>query len=184
MLYQPGALSLRRCCIGEWVKSALEVLVIIFLMNLFFPRYYVDGQSMDPGLHTADRLFASSIDVLMHQIPRGAVVVLSSPRDGASVVKRVVGLPGERVEVRDGVVTVNGVALHEPYIKEAPRYAGMWQLGSDEYFVLGDNRNHSLDSADYGPVSFSHIHGVVKFRFWPLNQLSTFPLPEYSVKTP
>lgn len=182
MLYQPY----RTKRTFFWHKAAADVtravlpsLVILALMNLFFPRYYVLGHSMDPQLHPEDRLFATSIDVMTRSISRGAVVTLSSPRDGESVIKRVIGLPGEMVEISGGQVYINGVPLYEDYINEKPTYSGEWVLGTDEYFVLGDNRNHSLDSADYGPVPYNLIHGVVKFRFWPIGDFEVFDVPDY-----
>jgi len=135
---------------------------------------------MEPGLHERDRLFVSNLDVMTaDQLTRGQVVVLSSPVDGTVVVKRIIGLPGETIEVREGTVYINGEALDEPYVNEAPRYSGTWTLGVDQYFVLGDNRNQSYDSADYGAVSRDHMQGVVKLRLWPLDALGGFSVPEY-----
>lgn len=163
----------------EWVKPLLVVVVVVSLMNLVFPRYAVHGHSMEPSLHESDRLFVSNLDALNRQFTRGEVVVLTSPYDGENVVKRVIGLPGETVAVRDGVVYINDEPLNEPYINEAPRYSGQWVVPEGHYFIMGDNRNHSLDSADYGPVSADAITGVVKFRFLPLDQLSWFGSQDY-----
>ncbi len=188
MLYQPGERPPSqpaprinwRDLYNEWLKPFLITLVLIAIINLFFPRYEVLGHSMEPGLHERDRLFVSNLDVMTtDRLERGQVVVLSSPVDGTIVVKRIIGLPGETVEVRAGQVYVNGEALDEPYINEAPRYHGEWTLGAEEYFVLGDNRNHSYDSADYGAVSRDHIQGVVKLRLWPLDALGGFAAPDY-----
>ncbi|MBI5666827.1 MAG: signal peptidase I [Chloroflexi bacterium] len=184
MLYRPGPLFTPETAsllvaAGEWVKTILVGVVLVVVINLFFPRYVVDGRSMEPQLHSWDLLFATSLDVMTNQLQRGDVVALISPRDGVRVVKRIIGLPGERVEVQDGQVYINGEALPENYINEPPRYTGMWQVGEDQYFVLGDNRNHSLDSHVYGPVDRDRIQGVVKFRYWPLNQISLMPVPEY-----
>lgn len=188
MLYQPGErpsfepapIINWRVVYHEWLKPFLITAVIIAVINLFFPRYEVLGHSMEPGLHERDRLFVSNLDVMTtDQLGRGQVVVLASPVDGTIVVKRIIGLPGETVEVRDGAVYVNGEALDEPYINEAPRYRGSWTLRGDQYFVLGDNRNHSYDSADYGAVTRAHIRGVVKLRLWPLDALGGFNAPQY-----
>ncbi len=166
--------------IDEWVKPLLLVVVVAALINLVFPRYAVEGHSMEPSLHESDRLFVSNLDPLNRPLNRGEVVVLTSPHDGENVVKRVIGLPGEVISVRDGVVYVDDVPLEEPYLSEPPRYSGSWEVPEGYYFVMGDNRNHSLDSADYGPVSASEISGVVKFRFLPLDQIYWFSAPEYS----
>lgn len=186
MLYQPGefqnppARLTWRTLRNEWIKPGLTVLTFMLLMNLFFPRYMVEGKSMEPNLHETERLFVSNVDAMTGSLIRGEVVVAISPVGEISVVKRLIGLPGERIEVRGGAVYINGVALDEPYLSEPPHYTGEWQLGDNEYFLLGDNRNHSLDSHTYGPIPASRLRGVVKFRFWPLNELSVFPAPDYA----
>ncbi|MBE2272110.1 MAG: signal peptidase I [Anaerolinea sp.] len=165
--------------IREWTKALAVVTLFALIMNLFFPRYAVEGRSMEPTLHETDRLFVSNLDIMTRLPQRGEVVILTSPHDGDTVVKRVIGLPGETVEVRGGVVYIDGAALDEPYINEPPRYTGRWVIGEHQYFILGDNRNHSLDSSDYGPIDESIIHGVVKFRWFPFDSLYNFPLPQY-----
>jgi signal peptidase I len=187
MLYFPGELHLkaRKPSINwhkvrdEWVKPILTALIIGGLINLFFPRYYVQGSSMEPNLHEDERLFVSNVDVITGNLIRGEIVVITSPHGEVNAVKRIIGLPGETIRVADRVVYVNGVALAEPYISQPPRYEGEWQIGADEYFVLGDNRNNSTDSADYGPIASSRVHGVVKFSFWPLTEAQVFDVPQY-----
>jgi signal peptidase I len=184
MIYEPSGLEKRPVLswqkIGaDIVRATLPALIILTVMNLFFPRYYVMGHSMDPQLHPEDRLFATSIDVLTRSISRGAVVTLTSPRDGASVIKRIIGLPGETIEIYGGQVYIDGQPLREDYINERPTYTGTWHLNENQYFVLGDNRNRSIDSADYGPVNYDLIHGVVKFRFWPIGDFEVFSTPDY-----
>jgi signal peptidase I len=185
MLYRPGKLEMphydtfRRKVLNEWIKPMLVALVCVLVINLFFPRYAVLGHSMEPVLHENDRLFVSNVDMITDTITRGEIVILTSPRDNESVIKRVIGLPGETIELRDGLVWIDGVSLHEDYISERSRLNGIWEVGEHQYFVLGDNRNHSLDSSEYGPVDISRISGVVKFRFWPLNSLGIFQTPEY-----
>jgi signal peptidase I len=191
MIYQPGEgtpiIPHRRRWLAtarDWLQTALTIGVIVVGMNLLFPRYYVEGQSMEPGLHENDRLFVSNLDVLAGQVPRGTLVVFTSPYDGERAVKRIIGLPGEHIEINAGVVYVDGVRLDEPYTREAPRYSGNWLVGPDEYFVLGDNRNRSLDSGDYGPITADRIQGVVKFRYLPLDQISGFSIPDYAQLKP
>lgn len=188
MLYQPGQRPPIRKPLpfinwsvirDEWLKPALTALLLVAVINLFFPRYFVQGRSMEPSLHEDDRLLVSSIDRMTGTILRGEVIVLNSPVDGERVVKRVIGLPGDVVQIEDGHVFINGQLLDEPYINKAPTYAGIWTISADQYFVLGDNRNHSYDSADYGPVPESLIQGVVKLRFWPPTDLLAFGLPQY-----
>ncbi len=189
MLYQPGerspyGVSVKRFSwrqfSNEWVKPFLTVLLFGVVINLFFPRYYVLGHSMEPQLHEYDWLFTSSLNALTQSIQRGDIVVLVSPYDGALAVKRVIGLPGEQVRILAGQVFINDTALNEDYIEESATYNGFWQVAADQYFVMGDNRNHSLDSVDYGPIDKSRIRGAVKFRLWPLADFGMFHAPDYA----
>ncbi|NWF70863.1 MAG: signal peptidase I [Chloroflexi bacterium] len=182
MIYQPQTPQTPRRWswhgfLQDWLKPLLYVVVIVLLLNLFFPRYYVEGRSMEPNFSESDRLFTATLEVWTAAIQRGQVVVLASPVDGLLVLKRVIGLPGEKVEVRAGSVYIDGVLLQEEYIRQRPTYSGVWHLGPDEYFVLGDNRNHSYDSADYGPVARENLRAVVRLRFWPLDTLNFFGTP-------
>jgi signal peptidase I len=185
MLYHPNTLEVvqkkpfRHKVMDEWIKPMILALAVVMVVNLFFPRYAVLGHSMEPGLHENDRLFVSNVDAMTQSVTRGQVVILTAPGDNETVVKRVIGLPGETVEVYGGVVYVDGVPLEENYIRERTRFSGRWVVGANQYFVLGDNRNASRDSQDYGPVDASRISGVVKFRFWPLNALQAFERPAY-----
>jgi signal peptidase I len=185
MLYHPTKLEMlsdstfARKVLNEWLKPMVVALACMMVINLFFPRYAVLGHSMEPVLHENDRLFVSNVDVMTDAISRGEIVVLSAPGDNEIVVKRVIGLPSETVEISDGLVSVDGVLLHENYVRERTRFSGRWEVGENEYFVLGDNRNHSRDSSEYGPVDVNRISGVVKFRFWPLNAFGVFQTPSY-----
>jgi signal peptidase I len=186
MLYRPVQDSDNRILktrwlpmVKGWIKPLLTAAIVVAVINLFFPRYYVEGKSMEPQLHEADRLLVSNVDAMTHAIERGKVVVLSSPVDGTIVVKRVIGLPGETVDIRAGLVFVDNNLLSEDYIDEAPNYTGHWYLTGNQYFVLGDNRNHSFDSGDYGPVERELLHGVVKLRWWPPNAIGGFYVPHY-----
>ena len=163
----------------DWVRPLLTVALIVMVINFFFPRYAVQGQSMEPLLHETDRLVASHVEAITGSVKRGEVVVLSSPVDGRLVVKRVIGLPGETIEIKNGQVYIDGTPLVELYVKEAPRYTGTWHLSGSQYFVLGDNRNHSYDSSAYGQVEAALLQGVVEFRWWPPNAVSGFPAPAY-----
>ena len=189
MLYQPGDRSPYnptaqrfswRLFANEWVRPFLTVILIGVVINLFFPRYYVQGRSMEPQLHEYDWLFTSSLNALTKSINRGDIVVLVSPYDDALAVKRVIGLPGEEVTIVEGRVFINGHPLEEAYIEQTATYSGFWQVAADEYFVMGDNRNHSLDSVDYGPVAASRIRGAVTFRLWPLADFGALHTPDYA----
>ncbi len=114
------------------------------------------------------------------------MVVFWYPLDRSkSFIKRVVGLPGERVEIRQGRVTVDGKRLTEPYVPA--RYAdsstyGPVQLHADEYFVMGDHRVSSNDSRVFGPVPLHHIYGKAVFAYWPMNHFGSIPSTSFEFK--
>jgi len=166
--------------IRSWLQDLLETLllaVIIFLViNTLTGRYQVHGQSMEPSLHDGQYLIASKVTYWLHPPERGDIIVLEPP-DGSAIpyIKRVVGLPGDHVQARDGRIWVNGIPLHEPYIHSAPEYTGEWFLGANEYFVLGDNRNNSSDSHRWGMLSVDNIIGKSIFCYWPPNCWGVIP---------
>lgn len=155
--------------VRELIETAVLILAIYTFVNLTIPQYMVEGSSMEPNFHDGQRLVVSRADYMLGNPQRGDVIVLRNPTqpDGKDLIKRIIGLPGDRIVIKDGKVFVNGVLLDEPYIKEVPRYAGEWELGPDEYFVLGDNRNNSRDSHAFGPISRSSIVGRAWLSLWP-----------------
>lgn len=169
-----------------WIKELVQLVLIVVLvrvgMDTFLPRYVVDGASMQPNFHTSERLIVDRVSMLLGGPARGDVVVLDSPRDDELLLKRVIGLPNETVTLESGRVYINGDALDEPYIADFCTYQscnGMWELGPGEYFVLGDNRSHSLDSHNFGPVARSSIIGVARVRYWPPTALDILSAPSY-----
>ena len=125
-------------------------------------RVEVTGDSMIPTLEPGQYLIASR----PHRLHRGDVVVLRRPERPIEVVKRLIGLPGEHVELRAGQTFVNGHELREPYVRGSGP-SGEWTLDEDEYLVLGDNRDRSSDGRAFGPVPRRAVVGVVRFRYWP-----------------
>ena len=161
----------------EIAATVVFVIAVTVLFDLAIPRSLVDGHSMEPTFYSDDRLVVSRIHYLLGAPDRGDILVFNSlvPSEvatGTMLIKRVVGLPGESVELRDQEIFINGEALAEPYIKEACRITRCgdhaWQLGQNEYFMMGDNRNNSRDSRRFGPVPLEKIVGQVIFRYWPL----------------
>jgi len=167
--------------IRSWLQDVLETLllaVILFLViNTLTGRYQVHGQSMEPSLHDGQYLIASKVVYWLHPPERGDVIVLDPPGGQSAVpyIKRVIGLPGDIVEVREQRVWVNGVALNEPYIYAPPNYTGNWVLGKDQYFVLGDNRNNSSDSHAWGLLPRELILGKAIFSYWPPETWGAIP---------
>ena len=164
-----------------WVRDVLETLVlavvIFVLVNTLTGRYEVQSISMEPTLHEGQYLIVSKVSYWLHPPQRGDVVVLDPPDQRSTIpyIKRVVGLPGEHIEVRDERVWVDGVALNEPYVSGPALYDEDVVLRPDEYLVLGDNRNNSSDSHVWGTLPRDNIVGKTVFRYWPPSKWGTIP---------
>ncbi len=160
----------------ETIELFTLVLAIYTLVNLASVRFIVQGPSMQPNFETGQFLVVSRASYLFSEPQRGDIVVFHYPGDPEEdYIKRLIGLPGDTVEIREQVVYVNDVALVEPYINEACNPSrcrdNAWTLGADDYFFMGDNRNHSSDSRSFGPVNREYIVGKVIARYWPLSDL-------------
>ena len=161
--------------IREVIDMVAFAIAAFTLFELVLPRSIVDGRSMEPSFEDRQRLVISRLHYWFSEPRRGDIIVFNSPQprteNESALVKRVIGLPGETVEIRNQQVYINGVLLNEPYIKEpCNTYRcrdGIWELGPDEYFMMGDNRNVSNDSRVFGPVPHRNIVGEVLFRYWP-----------------
>jgi signal peptidase I len=166
----------------NWLREALETLVpavlIALLINMFVAQATrVDGPSMLPGLHTDQRLVVEKVTYRLHPPRRGDVVVLKLPQNPAELlIKRVVAVAGETVEIHDGEVWIEGQPLVETYVATpteglmAPR-----QIPADTVFVLGDNRGQSNDSRSFGPVSTRNVVGRAVFSYWPPQTIGLVP---------
>jgi signal peptidase I len=157
-----------RSLVREILETVLLTVVLFLVINTVTGRSQVNGSSMEPTLHNGQYLITSKITYWIHPPERGDIIVLHPPNNsGEDYIKRIVGLPGERIEVRDGKIWVEGVALDEPYIASAPKYPGTWTLGEEEYLVLGDKRNDSSDSHIWGPLEGDRIVGKAWLSYWP-----------------
>ncbi len=157
-----------RSLVREVLETVLLTVVLFLVINTLTGRSQVNGFSMEPTLHDGQYLIISKITYWIHPPERGDIIVLHPPNNlGEDYIKRIVGLPGERVEIRDGKVWADGVALDEPYVSGAPSYSGAWTLGEGEYLVLGDNRNNSSDSHSWGPLEEGSIVGKAWLSYWP-----------------
>lgn len=157
----------------EIVSTILPALVIVVVVNLFLGEARrVEMQSMEPNLHENQRLIIEKVSYHLHPPRRGDVVVFRLPgHDGEPpLIKRVIGLPGETVDIHDSHVYIDGRLLGEPYLQQLT-YQGMAPrtVPENEIFVLGDNRGYSNDSRYFGFVPFSSIVGRAWFRYWPLS---------------
>jgi signal peptidase I len=170
-----------------WVKSFLVGLIPIAVslalvagINMATVRFINQGPAMYPTLQSDDLVLISRVNYLLGEPARGDIVVFHVPGQSDEeppYIKRVIGLPGETIETRNTRIYVNGTELAEPYITEPciPERCGdrTWVLGPDQYFVLGDNRNHSSDSRAFGPVSRDRLIGQAVFLYWPPSKWGT-----------
>lgn len=152
-------------------------LVASLLWGLAFNVSEVRGNSMRPGIEDGDRILVDHLSFLLGDVERGDVVVMRYPLDPSlDYIKRVVGLPGDRICIRNGVVSINGELLPEPYIGEADPYTHLvTTVETDTYFVLGDNRLRSSDSREFGFVPADFLRGKVDVRIWPPGRMGLIP---------
>ena len=164
----PAAPSRLRLLIREVLETILLTAIIYAVVNFATGRFRVEGDSMQPNLHPEQYVLVDKVSYRLGQPQRGDIVVFQYPlATERDFIKRVIGRPGEAVLVSGGVVSVNGQPLNEPYIAAPPAYTNTWVLGPDDYFVLGDNRNNSSDSHNWGPLNRKYLIGKAIFVYWP-----------------
>lgn len=165
--------------IASWIIYLLLILIVTFLFVHFVGHgTRVDGMSMYPTLSDGDHLIVDKLTYQFSDPKRFDIIVFPFRyQEDTYYVKRVMGLPGETVQIIGGVLYINGTALQEDYGRETMEMGGLASepvtLGEDEYFVLGDNRNNSSDSREpsVGNIARESIIGKVRFRVWPLTGL-------------
>jgi signal peptidase I len=182
----PSLLSLRHE-IRVWTRDLLIAigLALVIIVFLYQP-VKVEGTSMAPLLSDQERIFINKFVYRFEAIHRGDVVVFWYPLDRSkSFIKRVIALPDETVTIRQGVVTVNGVVVPEPYVP--PQYEDVSDYGptrvpADSYFVMGDHRVSSNDSRVFGPVPSQFIYGRAVFAYWPVDHFGSLAMTEAESK--
>jgi signal peptidase I len=158
---------------GRFFLDVLETLLlsaVLFLaINALSARVRVDGSSMLPTLQNGEFVLVNRMAYRIGAPKRGDIIVFHFPLDPGSqdLIKRVIGLSGDRISVANGIVSVNDQPLTEPYIAAPPMYAGEWVVPANELFVLGDNRNDSSDSHSWGMLPIKEIVGKAEFIYWP-----------------
>jgi signal peptidase I len=162
----------------SWLRDlSLSVVIMIIVILFLYQPVKVEGTSMMPSLVNQERIFINKFVYRFYPIQRGDTVVFLFPKDTSkSYIKRVVGMPGDTVTVDNGTVIVNGKQFDEPYVPDemrdtltaSPRTT---VLKPDEYYVMGDHRNSSNDSRNWGPVERKYVYGKAVFVYWPLDRL-------------
>ena len=183
----------------DWAVTIVAAVAIVLLVKAYIVNpYKIPSSSMEPTLHCArpkvgcearfdDRVLANRFIYHLRAPHRGEIVVFDTPPaakvacgEGGTFVKRVIGLPGETIEVRlnaagKGIVYINGKRLREPYIQPsrlADKAFGPQRIPDDNYFMMGDNRSQSCDSREWGSVARDHLIGKVFATYWPPNRIS------------
>ncbi|OGY64520.1 MAG: signal peptidase I [Candidatus Harrisonbacteria bacterium RIFCSPLOWO2_02_FULL_41_13b] len=162
----------------EIIEVVVIALVTVFIIRSFLVQpFLVNGASMEPNFEDGNYLLVDEISYRFAAPRRGEVVVFRYPNDrSVFFIKRLVGLPGERLVIRDGKIYIEGKELSEEYLGPTPHTEGKISvnLGKDEYFVLGDNRSYSFDSRNWGPIQREDIIGVARIRVFPFNAMNVF----------
>jgi len=165
----------------EALETILLALLTFALLRGAFHNFRVQGHSMEPNIHDGQFLIVSKLVYRLHPPQRGDIIVFRAPLPRkVDYIKRVIGLPGETVEIRDGKVYIDDQPLVEPYILyPAVRSWGPVCLGEDQFIVLGDNRRNSSDSRNWGPLPRKNIIGKALFCYWPPSDWGPVPHQAY-----
>jgi len=159
----------------DWKRFVLDILetivlavILYFGINSISARVRVDGFSMNPTLQNGEYVLVSRLAYKLNIPQRGDIIVFGIPvNQKQDLIKRVIGLPGETVSIQENVVKINGVPLEEPYVAQAPLYSGEWVIPEGQLFVLGDNRNASSDSHQWGLLPIDNVIGKALIIYWP-----------------
>jgi len=161
---------------GELIQTVAIAGVLFLAVNLLTARIRVEGISMEPSLHEGQFVVVNRMAYRWNEAERGDIIVFRFPLNPSRrFIKRVIGLPGNTVTIRGGDVYIDGQILDEPYLAATPRYDGEWVIGPDELFVLGDNRNNSSDSQNWGPLPIEEIIGKAVLVYWPPSEAGLIP---------
>lgn len=170
---KPGVLSMGRVLL-RGLREAVETVVLSFVIALLVNTFvaqgtFVHGYSMEPNLSTDQRLMIEKVSYRVHAPRRGDIVVIDVDVSEVPLIKRVIGLPGEVIEIRDNRVHIDGELLEEPYLPDVVQLDhGPVSIPAGHVFVMGDNRGASNDSRIFGPVPTSRIIGRAWISYWPL----------------
>lgn len=201
-----------RGVVRELLETALFILLVFFIVRGIVQNFKIEGSSMEPTLHTGQYILVNKLVYFhfdlnaplrlmpgqeelpqrviypFHQPRRGDIVVFEYPRDvSKDYIKRVIALPGDTVEIRDGQVYVNGQQLEQPYLQGAPTYCvagyacqdGPVTIPPGEIFVMGDNRANSSDSREWGPLPLDRVVGQAWMIYYPVSEWGLVPHYEY-----
>ena len=164
----------------DTVETMLLIAISFLVVNALIGRFRIEQVSMQPNLHEGEYVLVDKVSYALRTPARGEIVVFEKTGQ-ADLIKRIIGLPGETIEVRDGRVYVNNVPLDEPYISgpiDKPVPAQIVEAG--RYFVMGDNRNNSSDSRLFGSIAAANIVGRAWIIYWPPGDWQVLTRPTYA----
>ncbi|MGB4595672.1 MAG: signal peptidase I [Anaerolineaceae bacterium] len=165
--------------LAELFETILLAVLIFVVINTITIRVTVINYSMRPTLDQGYYLLVNRLAYRFGEPKRGEIVIFHHNGDNTEdYIKRMIGLPGDRVVITDGMVSVNGQIIEEPYRADQGHSNGEWIVPEDQYFVLGDNRNHSSDSRDWGFVNKEWMVGKALLVYWPFNQARLLVTPD------
>jgi signal peptidase I len=188
---QHNKLMLRR--VGAFFLDVLQIVIFagaifLILYLLVMQPHKIDGASMEPNFHDGEYLLTDKVTYRFNEPSRGDVIVFRAPgNSGEDFIKRIIGLPGDQVEIKNSSVYINGQKLTESYIPASTTTKGGGFLSegvtvsvpTGEFFVLGDNRNHSADSRTFGFIDKTRIVGRAWFLYWPIKNLGVVQKVSY-----
>jgi signal peptidase I len=150
------------------LETLILSLVLFVSINVISARIRVDGDSMVPTLLSGEYVVVNRLSYKLGNPQQGDIIVFHFPRDPKEeYIKRIIGLPGDDVEILNGLVYINGQPLDENYLDVTMNYNGKWRVPEGQLFVLGDNRNNSSDSHDWGTVPMDYVVGKAVLVYWP-----------------
>ncbi len=169
---------------GEVAKTIIIAAVVVLIIRAFlFQPFLVSGASMEPTISQNNYLIIDELTYRLRSPERGEMIVFRYPNDPSTFyIKRIVGLPGDAVDIESGSVNINNGALDESsYIGDTKTFGTTHvRLGSGAYFVMGDNRSNSYDSRSWGPLNRSFIVGRALIRLFPFSRINIFTEPSYA----
>jgi len=168
------------------VAETLILSILLFVgINAISARIRVDGHSMEPTLQSGEFVIVNKLAYKFGTPESGDVIVFHYPRDpNQEYIKRIIGLPGDEVKISNGTVYLNEQPIQEPYIAAPPNYQSDWDVPTNSLFVLGDNRNNSSDSHNWGPVPMEYVIGKALVVYWPPEKWGLIQLPSSAKAAP
>jgi len=153
----------------SWILTFAIAFGLAYLIRRYvYEPYKVQMSSMNPTIYENDIIIVNKFIFRFKDPARGEVVIFKPPHGSKDYIKRVIGLPGETVEIKGGFVFIDGEKLIEPYVKNStPGIYGPIEIPQGEVFLMGDNRGNSLDSREFGPIEIKKLEGRAEFIFWP-----------------